>query len=87
MRREQGFTKKAKETQSPETSDRCQDNACIVRKYAVMDFDFTLEGSFGELIRRIMEEQGSMPRYVIHEITAAIILEIANALPMCRCSW
>jgi hypothetical protein len=81
MRYEQGFTKKAKRNQSPETSDRCQDNACIVRKYTVMDFDFTLNGSFGELIQRIMEEEGLMPRYVIHEITAAIILEIAQRSP------
>ena len=45
MRGEKGHTQAGKE------SERSLENAALHRKYAVTDFDFTLAGAFGEVIR------------------------------------
>jgi hypothetical protein len=71
MRAKTGLTKEGKE------SERSKENAALHRKYAVTDFDFTLKGKFGPFIQRVMAELKLMQRYVIHEITARLILDIA----------
>jgi hypothetical protein len=75
MTAEEGCTKGGK------TSARSIENAAVHRRYAVTDFDFTVEGAFGGVIQRLMFENGLMPREMIHEITAALILEIAQRSP------
>jgi hypothetical protein len=76
MRKEWGYTK----TEGKE-SVRSVDNAAIDRTYAVTDFDMTLEGVFGEFIQRLMFQIVEMPPQTIHEITAALILDIAMRSP------
>jgi hypothetical protein len=72
MRKEWGLT------QSGDPSERSKDNAAIDRIYAVTDFDFTLEGAFGEVIQYVMDKEKLEARDAIHEITARLILYIAK---------
>jgi len=75
MRMEKGHTKQGKE------SERTLENAALLRKYAVTDFDFTLEGKFGPFIQQVMAELELMPGPAIHEIIARLILDIATRHP------
>jgi hypothetical protein len=77
MRKGWGYTK------GGDPSERSKDNACADhdRKYAVTDFDFTLEGPFGEVIQYVMDKEKLEVRDAIHEITARLILYIAKDRP------
>jgi hypothetical protein len=72
MRGEKGRTQAGRE------SERSLENAALHRKYAVTDFDFTLEGTFGEVIRRVMDKEKLAVRDAIHEMTARLILYLAD---------
>ena len=65
-------------TQSGDPSERSKENAAIDRKYAVTDFDFTLEGAFGDVDRYVMDKEKLEARDAIHEITARLIIFIAK---------
>jgi hypothetical protein len=72
MRKEWGLTQKG------DPSERSQENAAIDRKYAVTDFDFTLEGAFGEIIQYVMDKEKLEVHDAIHEITARLIIYLAK---------